>query len=134
MNNDEIVTEIEKRLVSSCNVVENNLFRDWFTCNLAADSNEFERLFEPNIESFQEIFGRHQFSFNIDKQYLVWRLIKGPYKMYCISHNSGTFYEVFYSANRKNFNDDIEIGKTIISFLEFVIRKLSPPIDSKSLN
>lgn len=134
MHNDEIITEIEKRLVSSCNVVENKLFRGWFTNNLAANSNEFEQLFEPNIENFQEIFGKHQFSFNIDKQYLVWRLIKGPYKMYCISHNSGTFYEVFYSANRQNFNDDIKIGETIIIFLEFVIRKLSPSTHSKSLN
>lgn len=126
MRDDEIISEIEKRLVSSCNIVENNIFRDWFTNKLLIEDNRFEQLFEPNTEHFQKFFGNHQFSFNIDKQYMVWRLLKGPYKLYCISHNSGTFYEIFYSSSKQNFNDDIQMGETIIFFLEFILLKLTP--------
>ena len=134
MNDDEIINEIEKRLVSSCNIVENNLFRDWFTSNLVASDNSFEKLFEPNTEHFQKIFGKHQFSFNIDKQYMVWRLLKGPNKLYCISHNGGTFYEIFYASSKKNFNEDIKVGETIISFIEFILLKLPPPDEEKIIN
>lgn len=134
MENEEIISEIEKRLISSCNIVENNMFRDWFTSNLVGENCDFEKLFEPNAEHFLKIFGKHQFSFTIDKHYMVWRLLKGPYKMYCISHSSGTFYEVFYSSSKNKFNDDVKIGETIISFIEFVLHKLAPPPESTRFN
>ena len=125
MENDDIISEIEKRLISSCNIVENSLFRDWYTTKLIHDNGNFEQLFEPNMDNFLEIFGQYQFSFKIEKKYMVWRLLKGPNKMYCICHSGGTFYEVYYSANKSKFNDDEKIGMTIIKFIEFVFQKLS---------
>ena len=134
MNDDEIINEIEKRLVSSCNIVENNIFRDWFTSNLALSDSSIEKLFEPNTENFQKIFGKHQFSFNIDKQYMVWRLLQGPNKLYCISHNGGTFYEIFYASGSSKFNNDIKIGGTIIIFIEFILQKLTSTAEENTAN
>ncbi len=127
MQSEEVIAEIEKRLISACNIVENEVFRDWFTENLTDEDSQFERLFEPNMDTFQKVFGQHQFSFTLDKQYMVWRLLMGQHKLYCISHQGGTFYEVFYSSSRSKFNEDEKIGRTIITFIEFIMQKLTLP-------
>ena len=113
MGSSNIIEEIEKRLMFSCNVMENEHCINWLTDNITGDNDQHEILFQPNVDNFREIFGQHQFSFKIDKEYFVWRLQKGADKIYCISHEDGTFYEIYYAAGKRKFVDDEKIGKTI---------------------
>lgn len=124
MGSNNIIEEIEKRLMFSCNVMENEHCINWLTDNIADEDNKHEMLFQPNVEIFREIFGQHQFSFKIDKEYFVWRLQKGADKIYCISHPEGTFYEIYYAAGKRRFVDDVEIGKRTIEFLDYVLDRL----------
>ncbi len=125
MEGHQIIEEIEKRLMFSCNVMENQHCIDWLTDGMTKDDESYEQLFQPNVDQFRELFGQHQFSFQLDKEYFVWRLQKGADKMYCISHEEGTFYEIFYSAGKKKLNDDEKMGSTIIAFLDYVLARLS---------
>lgn len=125
MAGQQIIEEIEKRLMFSRNIMENEHCIEWLTGSLSTEESEQELLFEPNKEKFQRLFGNHQFSFNLDKEYLVWRLNKGSQKMYCIAHQEGTFYQVFYSSGKQKFAEDEYAGKMIIEFLDFVRQRLS---------
>ena len=124
MDHTQVIEEIEKKLMFSCNIMENEHCLDWLTRKLTEDEAH-EQLFYPNVDKFKKIFNHHQFSFNLDKDYYVWRLQKGADKMYCISHSEGTFYEIFYNGGKKRFGNDEKIGESIIAFLDFVLGKLS---------
>ncbi len=125
MAGHQIISEIEKRLMFSCNIMENEHCIKWLTGGMTGDEDMQDKLFEPNIENFQSLFGRHQFSFKLDKEYFVWRLNKGNQKMYCIAHEEGTFYEVYYSSSRQRFAEDSNAGEMIIEFLDFVLDRLN---------
>lgn len=125
MAGHQIIEEIEKRLMFSCNIMENEHCIRWLTGSMLHDENAQDMLFEPNIEKFQKVFGRHQFSFKLDKEYFVWRLNKGNQKMYCIAHEEGTFYEVYYSASKQRFAADEKAGETIIEFLDYVLLRIT---------
>lgn len=128
MTGHQIIEEIEKRLMFSCNIMENEHCIKWLTGGMQHDENSQDRLFEPNVDIFQKLFGRHQFSFKLDKEYFVWRLNKGTQKMYCIAHEEGTFYEMYYSSGKQRFVDDEKVGQTIVEFLDFVLDRISAPV------
>lgn len=122
---DQIIEEIEKRLMFSCNIMHNEHCINWLTEAMVKGDESQDVLFSPNVESFKKIFGKYQFSFNLDKEYFVWRLSKGNEKMYCIAHEEGTFYQVFYSSGKTRFASDEKMGGTIVEFLDYVLERLT---------
>ncbi len=126
MSGQQIIEEIEKRLMFSCNIMENEHCIRWLTGSMVSGDDQQDCLFEPNIDKFQSLFGRHQFSFKLDKEYFVWRLNKGQQKLYCIAHEEGTFYEMYYTSGKRRFVEDIKAGETIVEFLDYVLKQLAP--------
>jgi len=125
MSGQQIIEEIEKRLMFSCNIMQNEHCINWLTDGMVNDDESQEILFAPNVEKFQKSLGKHQFSFKLDKEYYVWRLSKGSQKMYCIAHEEGTFYQVFYSSGKSRFSADEKMGTTIVEFLDYVLERLT---------
>lgn len=125
MGGNQIIEEIEKRLMFSCNIMLNEHCINWLTDGMVQGDEAQDVLFDSNVEKFQKIFGKHQFSFNLDKEYFVWRLNKGSEKMYCVAHEEGTFYQVFYSSGKTRFASDEKMGTTIVEFLDYVLERLT---------
>jgi len=125
MAGNQIIEEIEKRLMFSCNIMLNEHCINWLTGGMVQGDEGQDILFGSNVERFQKIFGKHQFSFNLDKEYFVWRLNKGNEKMYCVAHEEGTFYQVFYSSGKTRFASDEKMGTTIVEFLDYVLERLT---------
>lgn len=128
MVTDNIIEEIEKRLKFSRNIVGNEHFLDWFSSTMLDDSEEYERLFQPNIERFKALFGNQDFSFKLDRDYYVWRVETDKNKIYCISHDCGTFYQVFYSGSQQRFTEDQAIGASIVNFLKGLTTQMAQPM------